>query len=143
MATNESRYLEGLTYAPSVNLIQPMQATNVYTSSKSSIWEDGVSQKYTLATIKKAPGIKERAWEGITSSDGRARLVHNPLNNRPQPGLYKDKSDDLPVALQTVPKQLYVNSDQRLRRTEDVQRELILNRIKHKEFNPFLTSKKG
>ena len=51
MATNESRYLEGLTYAPSVNLIQPMQATNVYTSSKSSIWEDGVSQKYTLATI--------------------------------------------------------------------------------------------
>ena len=69
--------------------------------------------------------------------------MHNPLNNRPQPGLYKDKSDDLPVALQTVPKQLYVNSDQRLRRTEDVQRELILNRIKHKEFNPFLTSKKG
>ena len=70
-------------------------------------------------------------------------MVHNPLNNRPQPALYKDKSDDLPVALQTVPKQLYVNSDQRLRRTEDVQRELILNRIKHKEFNPFLTSKKG
>ena len=70
-------------------------------------------------------------------------MVHNPVNNKYQPALYKDKSDDLPVALQTVPKQLYVNSESALRRTEDVQRELILNRIKHKEFNPFLTSKKG
>ena len=92
----------------------------MYTSSKSSIWEDGVSQKYTLATIKKAPGIKERAWDGIVSNDGRARMVHNPLNNKYQPALYKDKSDDLPVALQTVPKQLYVNSESVLRRTEDV-----------------------
>ena len=42
-----------------------------------------------------------------------------------------------------MPKQIYVNSEQRLRRTDDIQRELILNRIHHKKFNPFLTSKKG
>ena len=91
----------------------------------------------------RAPGIKERAWPGIMANDGRARIVHNPLNNRRHPSLYTDKSDDLPVGVQTVPKQLYVNSEQLLRKTEDVQRELILSRIKHESFNPFLTSKKG
>ena len=117
-AQNDSRLVVGR--ATSVDLAHPMQAANVYTSSKSSIWEDGVSQQYTLATLKRAPGIKERAWDGIVSTDGLARIVHNPLNNKYQSLLYRDKSDDLPVALQTVPKELYVNSDARLRRTEDV-----------------------
>ena len=30
-------------HSTSVDLLQPMKTTNVYTSSKSSIWEDGVS----------------------------------------------------------------------------------------------------
>ena len=133
LATNESRILKGRRdNAASVDLLHPIQAKNVYTSSKSSIWEDGISQQYTLSKIGKAPGIKERAWDGIVATDGTARIVHNPLNNKYWPALYRDKSDDLPVAVQTVPKQLYVNSEAKLRRTEDLQKELILNRIKHK-----------
>ena len=82
MPVNESGYIDiedrhGRNTG-SVDLLRPMLATNVYTSSKSSIWEDGVSQKYTLQQIQKAPGIKERAWDGIISTDGRMRLVHNP-----------------------------------------------------------------
>ena len=39
MATNESRYLDARRgNATTVDLVHPMQATNVYTSSKSSIW---------------------------------------------------------------------------------------------------------
>ena len=50
MPLNESRYdaeRRGRN-TTSLDLLHPMPAGNVYTSSKSSIWEDGVSQQYTM-----------------------------------------------------------------------------------------------
>ena len=42
-----------------------------------------------------------------------------------------------------MPKQLYVNSDMRMRRTADIQRELMREQIFRSEFNMFLNSKEG
>ena len=87
----------------------------------------------------KARGIKERAWDGIATETGM--LVHRASSNIYRP--MRERSDDLPVALQAIPKHIYVNSQSSLRRTADVKNELIRNRITHKDFNPFLSSKRG
>ena len=112
---------------------------NVYASSQSSIWEDGVSQQYSAAKMLKAPGIKDRAWDGISTAAGMK--VHRSGSQMYRP--MREQSDELPVALQAIPKHIYVNSQASLRQTADVKLELILNRIKHKDFNPFLSSKRG
>ena len=54
----------------------------------------------------KAPGIKERAWDGITTGSGMR--VHRNESDMYRP--MREKSDNLPVALQAIPKHIYVNS---------------------------------
>ena len=49
----------------------------------------------------------------------------------------------MPCGIEDVPKQLYVNSDMRLRRTSDIQRELMREQIFRSEFNMFLNSREG
>ena len=52
-------------------------------------------------------------------------------------------SDNLPVGVNDVPKQLYVNSDINTRKLEDVKLKMVLNKFKHKEFDTFYHSKEG
>lgn len=52
-------------------------------------------------------------------------------------------SDGLPCGIQEVPKQLYVNSDLALRKTEDIQKELLRETLYRSEFNKFINSKEG
>ena len=52
-------------------------------------------------------------------------------------------SDNLPVSIEAIPKQLYVNSDINTRKLTDIKLQMILNKFKHKEYNTFLESKEG
>ena len=53
------------------------------------------------------------------------------------------ETDQMPCAIQSVPKQLYVNSEMSMRKTSDLQKELMLEQVYRSKYNKFLNSKEG
>ena len=94
----------------------------------------------------KAAGIKDYAWKGMPSEVDKNHMTHHydskflADDKKRQDSI---KSDNLPCGVQDVPKSLYVNSDLRMRRTSDIQRELMREEVFRSEFNKFLNSKEG
>ena len=73
-------------------------------------------------------GIKEYAWRGIPTEKDSRHLTHHYDKKFLEDQRKRAKtivSDGLPCGIEDLPNQLYVNSDMRMRRTSDIQRELM------------------
>ena len=80
-------------------------------------------QGRSSSQMSRAVGIKEFAWKGMPSDTDVGRLTHHLDKKFIEKDLKRQRempSDNLPCGIQEVPKQLYVNSDMKTRRTSDV-----------------------
>ena len=98
-----------------------------------------------------AIGIKDKAWQGIMrkrEDNSSERIDHRIAEmecEMRQKQLISDpkKSDNLPVSIEEVPRQLYVNSEINMRKLDDIKFRMILNKFQHKNFDAFLESQEG